>query len=114
MNELILEVEDIIRTQKLIIDRNKKYHEYPFMNDCDHFYRLVLLHKTLEVWERCLQLLERYRKKRCIPIESFKSDKFEKIFQVDSRYSGFIPRKTQAEVIEYIKTLEWKLQEKAR
>lgn len=55
MNELILEVEDIIRTQKLLIERNKKYHEYPFMNDCDHFYRFVLLHKTLEVWEKCLR-----------------------------------------------------------
>lgn len=33
MNELILEVKEIIRSQKHLIERNKKYHEYPFMND---------------------------------------------------------------------------------
>ena len=112
MNELISEVEAIIRTQKHLIERNKKYHEYPFMNDCDHFYRLVLLHKTLEVWERCLRLLDKYRKKRCAPIGFLKGETIEKIFEVENRYSGILPRKTQIEIIEYIKTLEWQLEEK--
>ncbi|MBW4677807.1 MAG: hypothetical protein KME52_28565 [Desmonostoc geniculatum HA4340-LM1] len=98
-----MEVEAVIRTQKQMIERDKKYHEYPFINDCDHFYRLVLLHKTLDVWERCLQLLEKYRKKRCEPIGSFKGETIERIFEVENSYSGFIPKKLKCKLLSTLR-----------
>lgn len=95
MNELISEVEGIIKIQKHLIERNKKFHEYPFMNDCDHFYRLVLLHKTLEVWEGCLRLLHKYRKKRCAPIGSLKGETIERYLKSKVDIQEASPKKNR-------------------
>lgn len=111
MNELISEVEKIISTQKQMIARNKKYHEFPFMSDCQHYYRLIILQNTLDVWEGCLKLLLKYKKDRCSDF-TYKSTMFERMFEVEMKYTRIFPYKMQTEVVEYMKNLEWQLEAK--
>lgn len=62
MEELIEDVEQIINVYRLSIEREKKYYNYPFKNNPDHYYKLMMLQKTLEIWIICLEKILRYRK----------------------------------------------------
>ncbi|OXM87020.1 hypothetical protein [Paenibacillus rigui] len=62
MEELIEDVERIIHVYKLSIERQKKHYDYPFTNNPDHYYKLMMLQKTLEVWTICLEKILKYKK----------------------------------------------------
>lgn len=111
MNELISEIEGIVSTLKLSIEKSKKYKEQPFMSNKEQHYRFIIQYNTLEVWETCLALLLKYQKKRCIEDLNFKSTDFKKILEFQNKFSGIIPRKNQIEMIEYMKILEWRIEE---
>ncbi|MBW4677804.1 MAG: hypothetical protein KME52_28550 [Desmonostoc geniculatum HA4340-LM1] len=108
MNELIMEVEEIIRVQQYLIKRNELSHEFLYTSEYDHFIQLAHLYKTLEVWEDCHKLMLKYLKKREVPIGSYSGSVIEQMFKVN-RHEG-ISIKTQEKIVEYIKTLEWQLE----
>ncbi|MED5017451.1 hypothetical protein P9847_09025 [Paenibacillus chibensis] len=43
MEELMEDVEQIINVYRLSIEREKKYYNYPFTNNPDHYYKLMML-----------------------------------------------------------------------
>ncbi|SFK66873.1 hypothetical protein SAMN03159341_1017 [Paenibacillus sp. 1_12] len=51
MDELLQLVEKNINSIKSTIERNKKYHKYPFTTNCDHYYSLILLQNRLDNWD---------------------------------------------------------------
>ncbi|MGQ5393030.1 hypothetical protein ACT8ZS_19625 [Paenibacillus sp. M.A.Huq-84] len=111
MNELIKKTIANIDSYKAAIARNKKYSEYPFTNNCDHYYHLLLLQNRLENWERFLALLEQFKNSRCVRVEK-KSELFHKIINVEKNsVPGFVTMETLNEMLEYMKKLEWKLEE---
>ncbi|MGY5345914.1 hypothetical protein ACXFAU_26085 [Paenibacillus glucanolyticus] len=59
MEELIEDVERIIDVYKQNIERQKKYHDYPFTNNPDHYFRLMMLQKAIEVWSNCLEKIQK-------------------------------------------------------
>ncbi|UUZ80524.1 hypothetical protein LJK88_37560 [Paenibacillus sp. P26] len=111
MNELIDFTNSQVIALKAVIERDKKYFSYPFTNNCDHYYRLLLLHNRLESWEGFLDLLDRFKNKRCKHIER-KSGFFEKLTKLEETgVPGFVTKKTLHQMIEYMRILEWKLEE---
>lgn len=48
MEELHSWVENNIKIIKCLIERNKKYFDYPFTSNTAHYYKLMLLHKEME------------------------------------------------------------------
>jgi hypothetical protein len=110
--ELIQEVESICGTYRASIERNKKYFDYPFTSNSDHYYKLMLLHTRLDTWERVAQLLSRYNRDRLGAIEKARSDEFKKIIDIQLKgCPGFITERTRNEMIEYMKKLEWRIDE---
>jgi hypothetical protein len=111
VDELILVVESKIKSLRDSIEYNKKYFDYPFTNNCDHYYKLLLLHNRLENWELFLKTLLTFKSSRCKPI-SKKSSVFEKILKLENDdVPGFVTKRTQFELLEYVRQLEWKIEE---
>ena len=111
MDELIQVVEKNINSLKKTIEHNKKYYDYPFTSNCDHYYKLLLLHNRLENWENFLSTLLTFKNTRCKEI-SKKSDYFEKVMKIENEgVPGFVTKRTQLDILEYMKQLEWKLEE---
>jgi hypothetical protein len=109
MDELIQVVEKNIACIKSTIERNKKYYNYPFTTNCNNYYSLILLQNGLDNWERFSQILLSFKNSRCTPVNK-QSDIFEKIIAVEkSSIPGFITPRTVAEMIAYMKVLEWKI-----
>lgn len=112
MEELIEEVERIIHVYKLNIERQKKYYDYPFTNNPDHYYKLMMLQKTLEVWTNCLEKILKYRKNRWGPIEPRRSKEFANRIKIEkSGMPGFVTQNTLDSMLEYIKRLESKIEQ---
>lgn len=40
MNELVRRLEKEVEVIRLRLERNIKHHDRPFMNNCDHYYKL--------------------------------------------------------------------------
>ncbi|MDF2960317.1 MAG: hypothetical protein K0S39_2052 [Paenibacillus sp.] len=111
VDELIQLVEKNITSLKSSIEYNKKYFDYPFTNNCEHYYKLMLLHNRLENWEQFLSALLYFKNTRCKEV-SKKSAYFEKVMKIECEgVLGFITKQTQSNVLEYMKHLEWKLEE---
>ncbi|OXM87071.1 hypothetical protein [Paenibacillus rigui] len=111
MNELITLVERNIKSYQASIERNKKYFDYPFTNNSDHYYKLILLHDRLECWESFLRLLFRFKNNRVETVEK-QSDMFDKMIKVQtSGVPGFVTKPTIARMLDYMKTLEWRIEE---
>ncbi|OPA80584.1 hypothetical protein BVG16_07640 [Paenibacillus selenitireducens] len=109
MDELIGEIEKIVKSIDSNIERSKRMIDTPIMNDNSQYYRLMSLSISLEKWESVLNMIMKYRNSRCIPIEK-KSEHFSKIIEVQIKgVPGFITRPTIYSMIEYIKQLEWKI-----
>ncbi|NOU62821.1 hypothetical protein GC096_02005 [Paenibacillus sp. LMG 31461] len=109
MDELITNVEKSIHTLNLNIERNKKYYDYPFTNNCDHFYRLNQMHKQLECWNHFLEMLRKFKNDRCCILMK-ESSVFEKKINVERKtVPGFVTHTTLQEMIEYMRKLEWKV-----
>jgi hypothetical protein len=82
------------------------------MNECDHIYRLLQTQCTIEAWKKCGALLEKFYKKRECAELTVRSTEFEKRIEMEiTRFPGYLTPKTRSEVIEYIRLLEWKLQQ---
>jgi hypothetical protein len=111
MTELIVEIQKCIENYRIMVERRKKYHELPFTRDTDHYYSLIMLINTLETWERCLEFVLRLNKRRFYPINTFRSNEFNKIITAESKSILKINKNMKIEMIEYMKTLEWKIEE---
>lgn len=112
MEELLDEVKKIIHVQQLNITRRKKLYEYPFTDNCFHYYQLMTLQRSLEVWEYCRELIEKYKKNRWGPIERPRSSEFETKMSMEIKdYPGVLTQKTREAMIEYMKTLEWRIEQ---
>jgi hypothetical protein len=111
MEELIKEVQENILKIKANISRNKKYHDYPFTNNCDHYYKLNQLHKQLDCWEMFSSLILKYQNKRCIDFK-LQSDIFANIIEIEKNtIPGFVTQKTLSQIFEYMRTMEWKIEQ---
>ncbi|MCU6790732.1 hypothetical protein OB236_01210 [Paenibacillus sp. WQ 127069] len=109
MDELLQAVEKNIMSTKSNIERNKKYYKYPFTTNCDHYYTLILLQNRLDKWENFKNIILSFKNSHCTPVNK-KSDILEKTIAVEkSTVPGFISRKTETEMLAYIKVLEWKI-----
>ncbi|MCK8487015.1 hypothetical protein M0651_07525 [Paenibacillus sp. MBLB2552] len=112
MDELIEEVEQVILQYKLNIERQKKYYDYPFTNNPDHYYKLMMLQKTFEVWTNCLEKIMKYRKERWGPIEPRRSKEFDdRIKNEKNGVPGFVTPRTLDAMLTYIKCLESRIEQ---
>lgn len=112
MEELLDEVDRILKIIKANVERNKKYHDYPFTQNCDHYYKLILLQNSLDVWTQCKSLIEKYRKTRMGPLMPRRSNDFKRVLETQKKVMpGFITRATEVEILEYIRKLEWIVEE---
>lgn len=111
MNEFILVIEKAIESLKANVERNKIHVDYPFTNTCDHLYRVLLLQNQLETWEKFLELANRFKNNRCMQFDK-QSEKFENIMKSQIKgIPGFVTKKTLHDISEYIKQLEWRIEE---
>ncbi|MNW35567.1 hypothetical protein D3C74_125650 [compost metagenome] len=112
MEELIKEVENAIYVQDLNIQRQKKYYNYPLTNSPDHYYRLMMLQKNMDTWQRCLELIKQYKKERWGPLEPRRSKEFEAKAKVESNgVPGFVTKSTLNAMLMYMKRLECRIEE---
>lgn len=112
MNELINEIQNNIDIYENSLARNKKHYEYPFSQNCDHYYKLIILQKTLDTWKSCFEVVIRYKKNRIKPIEPFLSEHIKENMEYEiKRYPGILTEKTKYQIIDYMKRLEWKIEE---
>ncbi|MEC0270475.1 hypothetical protein [Paenibacillus anseongense] len=124
LEELIKVVDANLKSFKANIARNKKYFDYPFTNNCDHYYKLILMHKQFECWEQFSALLSKFWNTRCIEFTKNgdqKLDFYKRCEEFENQISfeklvspGFITQKTLAQMIEYMRTLGWKVDELVR
>lgn len=111
MNELISIIEKGIQSLKSDIQRNRNYTDLPFTNSCDHLYRGLLLQIRLESWEQFLKLTNRFKSSRNEPFIK-QSDFFEDIMKSQIKgIPGFVTKKTLKDMSEYMKQLEWRIEE---
>ncbi|NQX62207.1 hypothetical protein [Paenibacillus qinlingensis] len=112
MEELINEVSARKKMYEIKLMRLKKGHDYSFTSDTAHYYSLILAQNTHDAWQQINELLLKYKRIRVDPTIVFKSDVFEKMMTFERNSSpGFITIRTQAEMIKYMKQLEWKVNE---
>lgn len=104
-------MEKTISLLNLNIERNKKYHDYPFTNNCDHFYRLNQFHKELECWKSFLDTVLRFRNKRCCILSKDSYIFEDRINFEKENMPGFVTLTTLRGMIEYMRKLEWKIDE---
>lgn len=111
MRELLDEVQSIVNRYSLLVEHQKKYHDYPYTSEYDHLYRWLISQCTLETWKKCEALLERFNTKRSGPVVILRSSEFEKRIDMElKRFLGYLTPKTRAEIIEYMKRLEWRVE----
>ncbi|MDD9267849.1 hypothetical protein ACFPES_12505 [Paenibacillus sp. GCM10023248] len=112
MEELITEFKAIVQQYKHTIQRLKKHYDYPFTTECGHYYTLIINQNSLEVFERSINIIERFRKKRMLPAFKFRSDEFKTNMEFEiKRYPGVLTVRTQENIINYMKTLELIIEE---
>lgn len=112
MEELIEEVEQIVLTYKLNIERQKKYYDYPFTNNPDHYFILMMLQKNLEVWTKCLEKIRKYKKDRWGPIERRRSKEFENRLKLEKNgVPGFVTPRTLEDMLSYMRRLECRIEQ---
>ncbi|MCM3341596.1 hypothetical protein M3650_23970 [Paenibacillus sp. MER TA 81-3] len=112
MEELIEDVEQIINVYRLSIEREKKYYNYPFTNNPDHYYKLMMLQKTLDIWIICLEKILRYKKHRWGPVEPSRSKEFTRMIKVERNgVPGFVTPRTLDAMLTYMKRLESRVEQ---
>ncbi|WP_409341518.1 hypothetical protein [Paenibacillus sp. MBLB4367] len=63
MKELIDEIDQNIQILKKALERNIKFHDYPYMNECDRQYRILMFQKELEDWTKIKRIVEKHAAK---------------------------------------------------
>lgn len=112
MNELINEIKNNITIHELSLIRQKKHFEYPFTQNCDHYYSLIILQNTLDIWKRCLEVVHKYNKNRMEPVEPFLSEVLKEKIEFETNHRpGVLTEKTKDQVIDYMKKLEWQIED---
>ncbi|GFZ93813.1 hypothetical protein GCM10008018_45310 [Paenibacillus marchantiophytorum] len=112
MEELIEEVEHIVYVYKLNIERQKKYYDYPFTNNPAHYYQLMMLQKTLEVWTSCLEKIMKNKKDRWGPVEPRRSKEFDKRIKLEKNgVPGFVTPNTLNAMLTHMKCLESRIEQ---
>ncbi|OME94510.1 hypothetical protein BK127_41465 [Paenibacillus sp. FSL H7-0331] len=107
MDELLKVVEKNINSIRSTIERNKKYRKYPFTTTI--ITRLYCYKIVLDNWESFSKIILSFKNSHCVPVSKM-SNRFEKIITVErNSVSGFITRKTEEEMLAYIRVLEWKI-----
>lgn len=107
--ELINKVEKIIEVKKLNLVRRKKRYEV-FIDEADNYYWIMSLLISIKSWEECLKLLKKYDFTRERVTEFNRSKSFEALFEANKKYnSSLITERDRFEILEYMKTLEWKI-----
>lgn len=106
---MLHEVIKIIKAYQASIERQKKYYDYPFTQNCDHYYKLILLQQKKDIWSECKSLIEKYKKSRMgSPLMKKRSEEFELTIKQEKRgVPGFITMETEKRMLEYMKKLEW-------
>lgn len=113
MNELISVIEKRILSLKSDIERSKNYMDYPFTSNCDHIYRVLLLHNHLETWEQFFKLIIHFKSSRSESFEK-QSEFLEVVTKSEIKgIPGFVTKKTLQDMCEYMKQLEWKIEEQS-
>jgi hypothetical protein len=98
-----------MKMREATLERLKKYQDYPFTCNTDHYYSLILAQNTLDVWRRISEIVQKYKRDRMSPMVEHRSEEFEKIIKFERNQSpGLITQKTQFEMLKYMKQLEWK------
>ncbi|KRE96905.1 hypothetical protein ASG89_30720 [Paenibacillus sp. Soil766] len=111
MEELLNVVSEGIKKINTNIARNKKYFDYPFTSNCDHYYKLMLLHSQSQCWDQFLQLLVSFNEKRNVEFHK-RSNDFERMMKNEKAgIPGFVTQATLTQIIDYMRTLEWKIDE---
>lgn len=112
MEELIEEVEQIIHVYSRNIERQKKCYDYPFTQNSDHYYQLMMIQKTLTVWESCLETIVRYQKNRWGPIEPRRSKEFDLVIKSEKEgIPGYVTQKTLNAMLNYMSRLESRIEQ---
>lgn len=110
MLEIIEDIEAKIKVLQSQIENRKSCERFNFSHESDNQYKLLVLMIELEKWEASLKLLIHYQNKRGFPVKR-KSKDFEKMIQLQIRdMPGSIRRETCSLMIEYMKQLEWKIE----
>jgi len=110
--ELLDEVRRFVNVYELQVERQKTRPEYPYSEECDHLYRRIISRSSLNAWRQCEQLFEKYMVTRMIPIKEKKSENFDKRIKAELEiYPGKLTERTKWEIIEYMKKLEWRVEE---
>lgn len=110
MLEIIDDIETKIKGLQSQITNRKSCDRFNFSYESDNQYKIFVLTLELEKWEALLKLLNQYQKKRNIPIKR-KSTDFEKMIQLQIKdVPGSIRRETCSSMIEYMKQLEWNIE----
>lgn len=90
----------------------EKVYNYPFTNNPDYNYRLMMLQKNMDTWQSCLELIKRYKKERWGPLEPRRSKEFEAKAKVEGNgVPGFVTRGTLGAMLAYMKRLECRIEE---
>ncbi|MDQ8735681.1 hypothetical protein [Paenibacillus sp. LHD-38] len=110
MLEIIEDIETKIIGLQSQIQNRKSFERYNFSYESDNQYKIFVLTLELEKWEALMKLLVTYQKKRCVPFIR-KSNDFERTIQLQIKdYPGTIRKETCSSMIEYMKQLEWEIE----
>ncbi|WP_219837156.1 hypothetical protein [Paenibacillus sp. R14(2021)] len=112
MKEMLDEVEAIISIKTQNVKRYKKGLDLSYVSQYGRYFTVCMELKSLETWETCLRLIHKYKLVRSDVQYDSKSKYFQSVMTMERReYPGVITEKTRNEIIEYMKLLEWKLEQ---
>ncbi|OBZ13208.1 hypothetical protein [Bacillus sp. FJAT-26390] len=112
MLEMIEDIEAKMISLQSQIRNRKSCERNNFSYESDNQYKILVLTLELEKWEALMALIAQYQKKRGTPITR-KSKDFERTIQLQMKdVPGSIRRETCLAMIDYMKQLEWEIENK--
>jgi len=112
MHEMFDEIDCTIDNKKRHLARLKDGMDAPMVSECDRHYLVCLARNSLDTWLKCRELLERYRVHRHECDLPFMSKHFEDLMEMEiNRSPGMLTVKTRKAMVEYMKKLEWRLEQ---
>jgi hypothetical protein len=112
MLEMMEDIETKMTGLQSQIRNRKSCERNHFSYESDNQYKILVLTLELEKWEALMALIVQYQKKRDMPTVR-KSKDFERTIQLQMKdVPGSIRRETCLAMIEYMKQLEWEIENK--